>query len=251
MQAAIIYFITVIAILLPALYYLFKHFAERDAISTHPLVLLLGTCESGKTSCFYALKEGSFRDTVSSMKINSSIVNVNNLGVTPNAENQENESDKKKRGEKRIELVDVPGHPRLRRQAFSNYLNKKKQPKSRVSKIVYFVDCSNIDDPKAKSQSAEFLYEILTDAFVIERRIPILVACNKSDLAVYLKNYVKKNFEVEIEKIRLTRSQENLNLLSESMEGDGLSEHFFFILLESTSLLNLQKSSNKRNSFSH
>jgi signal recognition particle receptor subunit beta len=139
-------------------------------------ILLVGVCNSGKTSIFMKLVHNKDVQTVTSMKVNSIETNLNG---------QIN---------KKINLVDFPGHDRLREQ-IHNYLPG-------TGGVVFVIDAAN---PQIR-QSAQLLYDLLVDPIVNTNRIPIHVASNKND--IQLAKTVEKlrtELESEIEMLRKTR----------------------------------------------
>lgn len=71
-----------------------------------------------------------------------------------------------------VTLVDVPGFDRLRAQFWDRL-------KSRALSVVYVIDSVNF--MSNLHNFADLLYQYLSDDFVINNRIPFLVACNKQD----------------------------------------------------------------------
>ncbi|KAD5802684.1 hypothetical protein E3N88_14044 [Mikania micrantha] len=72
---------------------------------------------------------------------------------------------------KAVHLVDVPGHSRLRHK-LDEYL------------------------PRAAGM---YLYDILTKASVVKRKIPLLILCNKVDkVTAHTKDFIRKQLEKEI-----------------------------------------------------
>ena len=139
-------------------------------------LLLVGLAEAGKTTIFSRLTLGKFVPTVTSMKQNNA------------------EYPAKKRT---LEIVDLPGHDRLRSKYWEDY-------KSNATGIVFVVDSqsflSNVRDV------ADFLYTVLADPVVNKRRVPVLIACNKQDEAKAKSAKVIQNqLEKEINTIRATR----------------------------------------------
>lgn len=43
-----------------------------------------------------------------------------------------------------------------------------------------------------------YLYELLTNEYVVKQRIPIQIACNKVDISLYKKTQIKKQLEKEL-----------------------------------------------------
>jgi signal recognition particle receptor subunit beta len=81
-------------------------------------------------------------------------------------------------GKGALTLVDIPGHERLR----AKYMD---QFKSASRGIIYVVDSSNIQ--KQLRDTAEYLFNILSDPVIHTAKTPLLVACNKQ---VIIKSYL-------------------------------------------------------------
>ncbi|CAH2073980.1 unnamed protein product [Thlaspi arvense] len=131
-------------------------------------VLLSGLSGGGKTVLFYQLRDGSsHQGTVTSMEPNEGTFVLH--------------SEKAKKGNiKPVHLVDVPGHSRLR-------------PK--------------LEEFLPQAAAIVYLYDILTNANVVKKKIPVLLCCNKTDkLTAHTKEFIRKQMEKEIEKLRASRS---------------------------------------------
>mmetsp|Transcript_119870 Transcript_119870/g.220481 ORF Transcript_119870/g.220481 Transcript_119870/m.220481 type:complete len:260 (-) Transcript_119870:70-849(-) len=142
-------------------------------------LLLLGQCGAGKTMLFHQFKDQMEVKTVSSLKNNRESLKIQAgddiLGP--------------------IDTIDCPGHQRLR--------GKQAELMKEARCIVYLVDS---EDKQKLKDVAEHLYEILTDQEVIELHIPILLACNKSDLSTArTEKFIVEEIEREIEQMRKSR----------------------------------------------
>jgi len=84
-------------------------------------------------------------------------------------------------------VIDVPGHEKLRFHVH-DYLRF-------ASRILFLVDATNFG--QHIRANAEFLYTILADPLVIAYRIPVLIACHKSDV---LQAWKSQNMKVALEK---------------------------------------------------
>jgi len=158
-------------------------------------LLLLGSNNAGKTTLLYKICFGTNVPTHTSMK--------------PLAVSTINVFDEDERiSKKPVDVIDVPGHPRLRTQALKKY-------SSSVGGIVFVMDAVN---PNIRD-SAEFLYDVLTDP-VIDERVPnILLFCNKSDCKnAKSHTTIRKQLEVELSKLKETRM--SLNATSNSGGSD-------------------------------
>ncbi|XP_010555243.1 PREDICTED: signal recognition particle receptor subunit beta-like [Tarenaya hassleriana] len=148
-------------------------------------VLLTGLSGSGKTVLFYQLQDGSaHQGTVTSMDPNEGTFVLHS------------EIDKKDKV-KPVHLVDVPGHSRLR--------PKLEEFLPQAAAVVFVVDAVEFL-PNCRAAS-EYLYDILTNGNVIKKKIPVLLCCNKTDkVTAHSKEFIRKQMEKEIEKLRTSRS---------------------------------------------
>jgi len=146
------------------------------------LALLLGQCGSGKTSIFFRLRDGSEVQSVSSLKPLK-----DSFQLRP-AEDAETFGP--------IEVVDYPGHQRLR--------GKAAEMLKEARCILYIVDA---EDKQRLKDVAENLYEILTHPDILELHTPILLACNKTDLATARpEKFILDEIDREMEQMRLSRA---------------------------------------------
>ncbi|VEL12598.1 unnamed protein product [Protopolystoma xenopodis] len=153
------------------LIYLLKRHKKTD-------VILLGICESGKTTIFYKLVHNSHAMTFTSLKENKgpygSDVSIPYL----------------LKQKMKLNIVDIPGHEKLRYEFFDRH-------KSSLKALIFVVDSNTISyDLK---DTAEFLYNILTDPIISKSNPPILIACNKQDgTTAKGSKIVKKLMEKEL-----------------------------------------------------
>lgn len=96
-------------------------------------------------------------------------------------------------------LVDIPGHLRVFGRIFSEHVD-------RARGIVFVVD--SVDFMPQKEQIAEQLYDVLAHQVVNRRRLPVLLACNKSDCGTkaHTVDFIRKRLEKAINQLRSTRS---------------------------------------------
>ncbi|CAL9223518.1 unnamed protein product [Arabidopsis halleri] len=148
-------------------------------------VLLCGLSGSGKTMLFFQLRDGSsHQGAVTSMEPNESTFVLHNENT-------------RKGKVKPVHLVDVPGHSRLR--------SKLEEYLPRAAAVVFVVDALEFL-PNIRAAS-EYLYDILTDASIVKNKIPVLLCCNKTDkVTAHTKEFIRKQMEKEIEKLRVSRS---------------------------------------------
>jgi len=142
-------------------------------------VLLTGLSDSGKTLIFARLLHSEFRQTHTSIK-----ENVGNYS-------SENGS---------LQIVDVPGHERVRGQIFDKY-------KAGACGIVYVVDSATLQ--KDVRDDAEYLYNLLSDPVVIKNQPALLILCNKQDQPLAKSCVIIKSLlEKEINLVRKTKSSQ-------------------------------------------
>ncbi|EFN54587.1 hypothetical protein CHLNCDRAFT_59704 [Chlorella variabilis] len=150
------------------------------------VVLLVGPCNAGKTTLFHQLAEGSTHlGTVASMQANEAegpLASEKAAGA-PAA--------------RPVRLVDIPGHPRVRGQV-ERYAGG-------AAGVVFVVD--SVDFMPRKTEAAEQLYEVLSQAGLARRRVPLLLACNKQDQGskAHTLDFIRKRLEREIDQMRGTR----------------------------------------------
>ncbi|KAK3013979.1 hypothetical protein RJ639_008139 [Escallonia herrerae] len=148
-------------------------------------VVLTGLSGSGKTTLFYQLRDGSsHQGTVTSMEPNESTFVLH--------------SETSKKGKiKPVHIVDVPGHSRLR--------SKLDEFLPQAAGVVFVVDALEFL-PNSRAAS-EYLYDILTKASVVKKKIPLLILCNKVDKAsAHTREFIRKQLEKEIDKLRASRT---------------------------------------------
>ncbi|PSS13599.1 Signal recognition particle receptor subunit beta like [Actinidia chinensis var. chinensis] len=169
-------------VLLPIFLFLLVRLFKR---SKHNTIVLTGLSGSGKTVLFYQLRDGSFHQgTVTSMEPNEGTFVLH--------------YEMSKKGKiKPVHIVDVPGHSRLRPK-LDAFLPQ-------AAGIVFVVDALQFL-PNCRAAS-EYLYEILTGASVVRKKIPVLILCNKVDkVTAHTKEFIRKQLEKEIDKLRTSRT---------------------------------------------
>lgn len=169
-------------VLFTIFFFLIVRLLKRRSSNT---VVLTGLSGSGKTILFYQLRDGSsHQGTVTSMEPNEGTFLLH--------------SEMTKKGKvKPVHIVDVPGHSRLRPK-LDEFLPQ-------AAGIVFVVDAVEFL-PNVRAAS-EYLYDILTKASVVKRKIPLLLLCNKVDkVTAHTKDFIKKQLEKEIDKLRASRT---------------------------------------------
>ncbi|KAF9686710.1 hypothetical protein SADUNF_Sadunf02G0017500 [Salix dunnii] len=142
-------------------------------------IVLSGLSGSGKTVLFYqVLRDGSsHQGTVTSMEPNEGTFLLHS------------ESAKVKGKIKPVHVVDVPGHSRLRPK-LDEFLPQ-------AAGIVFVVDA--LEFLPNLSAVTEYLYDILTKASVVKRKLPVLICCNKTDkVTAHTKEFIRKQLEKEM-----------------------------------------------------
>lgn len=124
-----------------------------------------------------------------------------------------------------ITLVDIPGHPRVRHR-FEEYAGSTRG-------VIFVLDSA--DFLSQKTDIAEQLFEVFSNAVLAKQRAPVLLACNKSDLGAkaHTIDFVRKRVEKEIEQLRSTR---------ESLGGADTQADVFGLAKEAFTLQGLARS---------
>ncbi|XP_062110354.1 uncharacterized protein LOC133822135 [Humulus lupulus] len=148
-------------------------------------IVLTGLGGSGKTVLFYQLRDGSsHQGTVTSMEPNEGTFVLHSEKIKNEKTNP-------------VHLVDVPGHSRLRPK-LDEFLPQ-------AAGVVFVVDALEFL-PSCRAAS-EYLYDVLTKASVVTKKIPVLILCNKTDkVTAHTKEFIRKQMEKEIDKLRASRS---------------------------------------------
>uniref|UniRef100_A0A7N0RAV6 Signal recognition particle receptor subunit beta n=1 Tax=Kalanchoe fedtschenkoi TaxID=63787 RepID=A0A7N0RAV6_KALFE len=144
------------------------------------IIILAGLSGSGKTVLFYQLRSGSSSSpTVSSSNLNEGTFVLH--------------SELAKKGKiQPVHLIDIPGGPGLRQ--------KLEKQLTRAAGLVFVVDA--LDFLPHLQEIAKFLYDILTNGSTCERKLPVLVLCNKNDNVVaHTKEFIRRHLEREIDKL--------------------------------------------------
>ncbi|GAW09654.1 signal recognition particle receptor subunit [Lentinula edodes] len=135
---------------------IFIFVSRRKSQSKRNLVLLIGPSNSGKTAIFSSLVYGQAPPTITSMQANSSFLDL------PGKRDP-------------IQIVDVPGHPRLRDQ-FKDFLSSAKA-------LAFVVDANTAS--RNTAVVAEHLHAVLDAIMAIPPSQPLptlLILAHKCDL---------------------------------------------------------------------
>jgi signal recognition particle receptor subunit beta len=178
-------------------YLFFSHSGQTSTLSRSKMgndVIFVGACGSGKTCLVQSLVNGKFPRTVTSMEQSSFGIPKSIAGLSNG------------------KLIDLPGHPRLR-GALGSCLPS-------AFAIVFVVDSRDVSSENFQN-STELLAHILTQPVFVANKIPVLIACNKSDMhGVKSPELIYKKLETGLDKIKETRSA----LMQTSMDQTGENE---------------------------
>lgn len=142
-------------------------------------VLLAGPVNSGKSSLFFQLRDGSEHNgVVASMQQNEGVCSL------PSG--------------KKARIMDVPGH-----HSFRTQLDKSLEG---AAGVVFVVDA--VEMSSRRVEEAEMLYEILTNPAFFKQRLPLLVACNKADMEeeAHTVDWIRKTLEKQLHELRSSKS---------------------------------------------
>lgn len=147
-------------------------------------VLLCGACGAGKTQLFLTLRDGTTHGgSVTSMAENEARVDV------------EGKLGKKGIVRKAVNVVDLPGHPRLRAK-LDHYV-------AGARGVIFVVDA--VEFTAQRRAVAEQLFDVLSHPTLQRRRVPVLLACNKSEkITAHPVEFIRKRLQKEIELLRAT-----------------------------------------------
>ena len=144
-------------------------------------VVLVGLTGSGKTKLFYNLVTHQLVSTVTSQSRNECLLKL---------------------GDRFVNLIDMPGHPRVRTEVMNAVRT--------ADDILFVVDSSTVLTGQTMNHIANLLYDMLCLDEVIKRKVPVLVVCAKSEIAGARGcDIIKKEMETEFEYIRKNRLQSN------------------------------------------
>jgi len=142
-------------------------------------IVVVGPCDSGKTTILGHLVSGKMVDTVTSITANECTYSPGN-------------------GKADLVLKDLPGHDRVRIKFWDSH-------KANMRGIVCIIDAAGGN--KAIREGAEVLYSILTDPLVNSISPNILVFANKQDLpTAKTVKVIRTQLEREITTLRMTKS---------------------------------------------
>jgi len=154
-------------------------------------LLLLGTCDAGKTALFSQLIHRKPVETYTSTKTNEAPLPSN-----PS-----------------LRAIDIPGHERVRIKLLD-------EVKSGVRGVIYVVDSATVQ--KQLRDVAEYLFNVLSDPVVHKAKPKVMVACNKQDLSLSKgSSLIRRELEKELGLLRETHAR--------TLQGtdDSAADHIF------------------------
>jgi len=146
-------------------------------------IVLAGPPNSGKTTLFFQLKDGSLHNgVVASMGENAAAVTLRPA----------------RGGPKTAAVLDVPGHHSMR--------HRLEGALGDAGAVVFLVDA--VEVTPHRTEAADMLYEVLTHPVVQRSRVPVLIACNKMDLELeaHSVDFIRKTLEKQLDMMRKTRT---------------------------------------------
>ncbi|XP_065891244.1 signal recognition particle receptor subunit beta-like isoform X2 [Dysidea avara] len=139
------------------------------------VITLVGLCDAGKTLLFTRLVNGKYTRTFTSMTETKFTYQINKSTS--------------------VEVVDIPGHERLRERMFNKYLDNLRGVVLVIDSVNFIQDFRDV---------ASMLYDILANWR--HKHVPLLIACNKQDLSLAKDcDYIKSELEKEITLVRKSR----------------------------------------------
>jgi signal recognition particle receptor subunit beta len=159
-------------------------------------VLLVGPNSAGKTTLHQRLSRGVAVETVNSVSEHSFTGALKDPSISRGQGHGEEE------GAVQATLIDIPGFPQSRERA----VNMAAQSAG----VVFVVDSAAEHHPSKPGthfkSAADLLYELLTSPSFVESGTPLLIACNKQDVAgARTVEAVKALLETELELLKMSR----------------------------------------------
>lgn len=144
-------------------------------------IAFVGVTGSGKTKLVYHLVTGQSVSTVTSQVRNEFLYKI---------------------GERIANVIDMPGHPRVRTEV----MNVVKT----CDAVMFVVDSYTVFTGSMMKNIASMLYDLLSIEEIIKNRTKFCVVCAKSDIpGARDKDLIKREIEAEFNTIRSNRLQAN------------------------------------------
>ncbi|RKF60932.1 Signal recognition particle receptor subunit beta [Erysiphe neolycopersici] len=204
------------------------YFFRSSGYKTTPSILLLGPCDSGKTSLITLLKLGQKAETHSS-QISTTVKLVLPSNKVTGSDKYRSINDPSHYLNRKFLLTDTPGHGKLRYIARQNITNLPN-----LKGIIFVVDAARLKPgDEYLRHTAEYLYEVFlllkkkAEKSNYLKMTPVLIAANKMDLFTALsREIIQKNLESEIFKLHIAKSNglQDSGIIEEIRPGDGRDE---------------------------
>lgn len=179
----------------------FIFFRSKRSQKPRSAILILGQCNAGKTSLFFLL-----RNQIENMPLVSSIkVLRDRIAISEEG----GPSDKDTVSRKTVEIIECPGHARMRDVGFTAL--------GEARAIVYMVDGT---DKAGIKDASEHLYDIFTHR-MLQPGTPMLLCINKLDKMTRGERMITDEIEREIERMRYSRAC--------SLEGQDAADNYLGI----------------------
>jgi signal recognition particle receptor subunit beta len=142
------------------------------------------------------------------------------------------ENDFESKRSRRFQLIDTPGHAKLRRFAYEALGTRT----ANLTGVIFVVDAADLTSSSGDGssnglrESASYLYDVLLELqrqYTTAKKskvkeLPLLIAANKMDLFTSLPEHmVKSSLEAEITRLRTTRSK-GIASVGRANKGEGL-----------------------------
>lgn len=140
-------------------------------------IYLVGCAGSGKTKLFYYLSTKQILPTLTSQSRNQYQIELN---------------------DKKGNLIDLPGHPRIRTEVMNSIKD--------ATAIIFVIDSQTALEKM--SDIGNFVYDILIEEQIYKRKVPILIVGSKSDLSNARSiDMISSELENELDYIRKNRQR--------------------------------------------
>ncbi|XP_050520617.1 signal recognition particle receptor subunit beta [Daktulosphaira vitifoliae] len=154
-------------------------FLWRKSSKSYRDVLLVGLCDSGKTTLYSYLLFNKSVQTFTSQ--------IENIGEYKNKKNS-------------FRVVDIPGHERVFGKFWDLY-------KSGCKGIIFVIDSETVQT--SLCDVADLLYRVITDDIIQSNKSRILILCNKQDkLMSKGSEAIKILLEKELDTLRITKANQ-------------------------------------------
>lgn len=200
-----------IVLLVPLLMHMWL--TKSTSYTVLPSVLLAGPSGAGKTTLQTLFER---RTSPSETHLSQTWSTIELAISEDGASSYRDDLDAKGSTAHKFLMIDTPGHGKLRHYAYGR-LTPAGILSAKLKAVVFMVDAAALSEPDVMATTAAYLYDVLlslqkrmgsTKTSKAPYAIPLLIAANKLDLFTALPaSLVKSNLEMELARIRLTRSK--------------------------------------------